>query len=126
MKTFLCLMALAALVLAAPAGDLSGKWTGTFNISIPDGSVRESEIIMTLKQTGTELTGTAGPQEGEQFPIRNGKVAGDKITFEVERSDVSQVIKFDLALAGDRIKGGASLTREGETRTAKVDMGRAK
>ena len=126
MKIFLCLMALAGLVLAAPAGDLSGKWTGTFNISIPDGSVRESEIIMMLKQTGTDLTGTAGPQEGEQFPIRNGKVVGDKVTFEVERSDVSQVIKFDLALAGDRIKGGASLTREGETRTAKVDMGRAK
>jgi len=94
-------------------------------MSSPDGEAHDGGIAMTLKQTGTELTGTAGPNEDEQFPITNGKVDGSKITLEVQRGE-GQVIKFELAMAGDRIKGGANMSNNGETRTAKVDVGRAK
>jgi len=126
MKTLLCILAMAALVLAAPADvNLSGKWTGSFDMTSPDGEAHNSGIVMVLKHSGSEVTGTAGPEEGEQYPIKNGKVEGDKITLEVHRAE-GQVIKFDLAMAGDRIKGGAHMEANGETRTAKVDVGRAK
>ena len=126
MKALLCLIALAVFALAAPPDlDLTGKWTGSFNMSSPDGEQHDSGIVMVLKQTGAELTGTAGPEEGEQYPITNGKVDGGKITLEVQRGE-GHVIKFELAIAGDRMKGGANMSANGETRTAKVDVGRAK
>lgn len=125
MKTLLCMLGIAALVLAAPADvNLSGKWTGSFDMTSPDGEVHNSGIVMVLKHTGSEVTGTAGPEEGEQYPIVNGKVDGEKITLEVHRE--GRVIKFDLAMAGDRIKGGARMEADGDTRTAKVDVARAK
>jgi hypothetical protein len=126
MKALLCIFALAVFALAAPPDlDLSGKWTGSFNVTAPDGEQHESTIVMVLTQKGAELTGTAGPNEGEQFPIANGKVAGEKITLEVQPPQ-GPAIKFDLAMAGDRIKGGANMSANGESRTAKVDIGRAK
>jgi hypothetical protein len=126
MKALLCILALAVFALAAPPDlDLSGKWTGSFNITSPDGEQHDSTIVMVLKQKGAEITGTAGPNEEEQFPIANGKVAGEKITMEVLRPEGPSV-KFELAIAGDRIKGAANMSNNGETRTAKVDVGRAK
>jgi hypothetical protein len=126
LSVFVCVFALAVFALAAPPDqDLSGKWTGSFNMNSPDGEQHDGGIVMVLKQKGTELTGTAGPSEDEQFPITKGKIDGDKITLEVQRGE-GQVVKFDLAMAGDRIKGGANLSNNGETRTAKVDVGRAK
>jgi hypothetical protein len=123
---FACIFALAVFALAAPPDlDLSGKWTGSFNMSSPDGEQHDSGVVMVLKQNGTELTGTAGPSEDEQFPITKGKLDGEKITLEVQRGE-GQIVKFELAMAGERIKGSASLSNNGETRTAKVDVGRAK
>jgi len=122
MRTLLCLVVLAAVSMAA---DLTGKWTGSFNISAPSGETHESGIVLNLKQNGPELTGTAGPEEGEQYAIVNGKVDGAKVTFDVKRSE-EQILKFELAIEGDRIKGGATMSANGETRTAKVDAGRAK
>jgi hypothetical protein len=121
MKTLVCLIAFAALCMAA---DLTGKWTGSFNMSGPNGEGHDSEIVLNLKQSGGDLTGTAGPNEGEQWPITNGKVEGNKVTFDVKHEE--NLIKFELAMEADHIKGGATMAMNGETRTAKVDAGRAK
>jgi hypothetical protein len=124
-RTLLCVVALAALMMAAPVDiDLSGKWTGTFNIQGPDGAMLEQgAIVMNLKQTGAALTGTIGPSEEEQLPIVQGKVEGDKVTIEVKRGEMA--VKVDLTLTGERLKGGATLTGE-RPATAKIDAGRAK
>jgi len=39
---------------------------------------------MMLKQRGTEITGTAGPNENEQHLALKGKIEGDKITLVAE------------------------------------------
>jgi hypothetical protein len=122
MKTLLCLIVLAAMGFAA---DLSGKWTGNFNQVAPDGSVNEGSALLVLKQTGTEISGTAGPSEDQQFPISKGKIDGDKVTLEVKHES-GMTIAFNLVLADERLKGEASMSRDGESRTAKVDVGRAK
>jgi len=113
-----------ALTISATAADVSGKWTGSFNITGPDGDTKESTAVLLLKQSGSDLSGSAGPNEDEQHPIQKGKIEGDKITLEAD--DNGTVIKFELMLVGDHIKGDASASRDGQSMKAKLDVMRAK
>jgi hypothetical protein len=47
---------------------VTGKWSGSFNATNPNGETKESTAVLVLKQTGTDITGTVGPNEDEQFP----------------------------------------------------------
>src|SRR4030095_1458063 len=96
----LCILLLGAFALvAAPDTNITGKWSGSFNITDPDGQTKESTAFLVLKQNGSEITGSVGPHEGEQHTITKGKIEGNKITLMVE--DEGRTINFDLALAGD-------------------------
>jgi hypothetical protein len=116
---------LAALcVMAAAAADITGKWTGTFALTRPDGETRDTTALLVLKQTGSEVTGTVGPNEGEQHAITKGSIEGDKIALLVEGD--GRVIKFDLVLASDKISGNVDIGMQGQTAKAKIDVTRAK
>jgi len=68
------------LSLAAAAADVSGKWRAEF--TTPDGTQRVNTF--TFKVENGNLTGTvAGSQD--ETPIKDGKVAGDEISFSAER-----------------------------------------
>lgn len=125
MKAFACILMLLGLALSAAAADITGSWSGSFNITRPDGETKESEALLMLKQNGTEITGSVGPNENERFPIAKGKIEGDKITLESAEGD-GPSIKFELVLEGDHIKGNASASRDGQTMTAKLDLTRVK
>lgn len=107
--------------LFAAADNVTGKWTGSFVITM-DGETREDRAYLDLKQTGMELTGTGGPNTDQQWPIQNGKVEGDKLTFEV-KSD-GPLIKFNLTLADGHLKGEAKAEHEGRSMKAAVDLQR--
>jgi len=125
MKTILCVIALAALALAATFDvDVSGKWTGTAVLPGDDGGNRDSGAFLNLKQSGNEVTGTAGPNEEEQHPVK-GTIEGDKILLSVEAGE-EMTIKIELAVSGDRLKGKIMMQRGGETRNGTLDVGRAK
>ena len=87
-----------------------------------DGETRDDTAYMDLKQTGTELTGTAGPNENQQWQIQKGKVEGDKLTFEVQTEQ--PVIKFELTLADGHLKGNAKAEHEGKSMSAVIDVTR--
>jgi hypothetical protein len=125
MRTFLCFLVLAVLACAAVAADVdvSGKWSGTFNMTGPDGD-KDGTAILILKQSGTDITGTVGPSEDEQFPIQKGKIEGSKITLEADHG--GHTMKIDLVLADNRITGEAQMEAEGTTLKAKIDVTRAK
>lgn len=106
----------------AKAADLTGNWYGTFIISVNGEQVDEDEAYMTLTQKGAELTGTAGPNENQQWPLQNGKVDGAKVTFDVMAD--GPTLKFVLTLVDGRLKGDASASMDGQSMTAKVDIGR--
>ncbi|HXB72067.1 MAG TPA: hypothetical protein VNY05_27775 [Candidatus Acidoferrales bacterium] len=106
------------------AADISGKWSGTFSGTNATGESRQATAFVVFKQNGTELTGTAGPDEAQQFPITKGKIEGNRITFEVQ-SD-GPLYKLDLMLDGDHIKGDATVVEEGQSLKGKVDMTRVK
>src|SRR5262249_39945764 len=102
--------------------ELTGKWSGSFIITSSDGETKDSQAFMDLKQKGTDLTGTAGPDSDKQWPIQKGKVEGNKVTFEVQ-SD-GPLIRFDLTLVDGRLKGEAKCEHEGRSMKAAVDLQR--
>lgn len=121
------LAAIVSLLLAAPAPqveNLTGKWSGSFTIMADDGTPREQRIVMDLKQTGAEISGTAGPSAERQWTIAEGKVDGPKVTFNVQ-SD-GPMIQFALTLANGRLQGDATAEQDGRKLSAKVDAGREK
>lgn len=121
MKTVFCALSIALFAMTAMAADVSGKWSGSF---APEGQDPSGAFVI-LKQTGATLTGSAGPDEGQQWPLSNGKITGNKITGDVTNPD-GMVFKLDLVLEGDHIKGEVNASREGQTIKAKVDLTRQK
>jgi len=124
LRTLLCGGLLTVLALCAVAADATatGKWSGSFNMSGPDGN-KESTAVLMLKQDGGAITGSVGPNEGEQFPIKAGKIEGGKISLDVDHE--GQMVKFELVLAGDRITGDANISGDGKM-TAKINVTRSK
>jgi hypothetical protein len=125
MKTLLLFIVLAALAGMAFADvDVSGKWTGSFNPTGANGETKESTAVLILKQSGAEITGTVGPNDDEQYPIKNGRIEGNKITLEADHD--GHTLKLELVLAAERLTGEAHMSREGENMKAKIDVSRAK
>ena len=119
------LVLMLTLLLFAPpliaAEDFTGKWTGSFTTTRDDGTERAQGIVLDLKQKGAELTGTAGPTEERQWPLK-GKVDANKVTFDLESTEGS--IKFTLVFAEGHLKGDAVSEQGGQTRKAKIDAQR--
>jgi hypothetical protein len=124
MKALVCVIGLLLLLAPAMAAeDLSGKWAGSFIITM-DGETRDDVAYLVLKQNGAELTGTAGPNEQQQWAILKGKVEGNKVTFEVQTDE--PLLKFELTLVDGHLKGEAKAEHEGKTMKAAVDVTRKK
>ena len=122
MKKLFSLLLLSLFALSA--GELPGKWSGKFDITNSAGETKSDSAYMTLKLEGADITGTAGPNEDRQWAIKDGKLAGGKLTFKVEMED-GAFIDFDLIFDGDTIRGSASGTgKGGEKMSAKVDLNR--
>lgn len=117
MKTLL-LFALAAASLFA--ADATGKWTGTLQPS--EGPA--APAVLVLKQDGIKLTGTAGPDAGDQRAIQNGKAENGNLSFEVASDGIT--MKFALKQTGEELKGDIAAEREGHKLTAKVSLAREK
>ncbi len=111
-----------SLVPALAATDLTGKWSGTFLITGPDGETKDNTAFMDLTQKGMELTGTAGPNSDKQFTILKGKVEGNKITFEVQADET--LIKFSLMLVDEHLKGEANAAKDDKTMKGILDLQR--
>lgn len=126
MKTLICALLLTALTLSA--GELTGKWSGKFDITTADGENKPDSAYMNLKLDGITVTGTAGPNEDQQWAIRKGKLEGTKLTFEVVPEGDGNgdgLLVFDLVFDGDTIRGKAEGTGGGgEKMSAKVDLKR--
>ena len=121
MKIFAAFLMAAVLTMTAMAADASGKWSGTF---APQGQDTGTAYLV-LTQSGTTLTGSAGPDANQQWPISNGKAQGGKLTGTVTSPD-GAVYKFNLTLQEDRISGDIEVTAGGQTLKAVLDVKRVK
>ena len=115
-------MTIMLLVVAAMASDVTGTWTGTFTVSGGDHSTPQ---IVILKQNGNKLTGSAGPDAQEQYPLENGKIEGDRVTFELTSGEWK--FSYNLRRSGqDGLKGNLELKSVNDGRTAVVALSRTK
>lgn len=102
MKKFLCLCAVLMLALGtanafAPA-DVTGDWTA--QMSGPNG---EMQLTFHFKQEADKLTGNVGSSMGgDPIEISNGKVDGDKISFDVSFN--GNTISHEGTVSADEIK----------------------
>ena len=96
---YLCTAFVMALGAAtAMAADLTGSWTG--ESKAPDGST--FQLTFAFKQDGAALTGSVQGPMGDPMPITNGKVDGDKFTFDVSFNGIT--IHHDCTVNGDEIQ----------------------
>ena len=110
----------------AQTTSLTGKWTGTFTRTAPDGRTQSIDFMFDLTQKGKVLTGTVGPNAERQWPIEKGGAAdGGKVTFRVQQPD-GPLRTFTLKLVEGRLQGEMLAELNGQSFTAKVDAGRAK
>jgi uncharacterized protein (TIGR03435 family) len=80
------LIGLAMSALAMAEMDLSGQWVG-------------GPFVVNLKQDGNKLTGTVEASADERYPLKDGAIDGDRVTFSIG------TFQFDLRLDGDAMKG---------------------
>jgi len=88
--------------------DISGKWSGNIEVSDPStGDKINTPVKVVFDQKGETVSGKIGRSEDEQTEeIRNGKLEGNKITFDVQPPEATSAMKFQLVLvAEDRIEG---------------------
>jgi len=93
----LCVVAFAPL----RAADVDGKWSGS--IDTPMGAI---PIEFNFKADGATLTGSMGGPDGGQIPIKNGKIDGNKISFNVSVDFGGMTLDFVYtgSLSGDTLQ----------------------
>ena len=86
------------LTTVAFAADVTGSWTG--EMKGPNGEA--FQIGFTFKQDGAKLTGTVTGPQGDPINITDGKVEGDKLSFNVSFNGMT--IIHEGVINGDEIK----------------------
>ena len=107
-RSLLTLLCVLALVVPALAQSVDGKWEATQ--TTPRGEVK---ITFDLKSSGGNLTGTVQQGQGAGQEIKNGKVEGNKVTFETSQPPRGGgdpvTVSWTGTVSGDSLK----LTRSG-------------
>ncbi len=102
MRNLVTAILIAATVLVARAqSGLDGKWN--FEMNSQMGSVSAK---VDLKVDGTRLTGQFDMGGGRVWPVENGVVDGDRLTFTINR-DGRMTYEMKGKLEGDKISGAA-------------------
>ena len=109
------------ITTGAMAADLAGTWSGSFK---PEGGEHDIPQLITLKVDGKAVSGSAGPNAGEQYPIENGSINGNKVSFQV--TTVEWEFTYNLTADGDVLTGDLKLESTTESRIAKVKLTRKK
>ncbi len=88
------------------------------------GETKNDTAYLDLKEKAGDVTGKAGPNPDQQWPLKKGKLDGQKLTFEVSTDDGGLLV-FELSFDGESVKGDCAGTGNGgEKLTAKVNLKR--
>jgi hypothetical protein len=139
LKTILTVAILAATTVALTAADISGKWQWTASMGRRGGAPGAPEAApggpgarggqartntATFKVEGEKLTGTVtmpgrGGAAGTDIEIKNGKVKGNDVSFDVVRDmgGNEMTTKYSGKVEGDTIKGKMEMDMMGNPRT---------
>jgi hypothetical protein len=101
MKFYGALAGLLLLVVSAFAADVDGKWAGT--MATPMGDI---PVGFTLKADGAKLIGTTMGPDGADIAIKDGKVDGANISFNVtfDFGGMPFMLEYKGVVSADTIK----------------------
>ncbi len=115
---------LPCLALALCGADVSGKWSGTIDV---EDSGNSTPVQVELVQKSDLVSGKIGRQGGgDEGTIRNGKVDGAKVSFEVVSPQTSSPFKFRLTLVNDTLEGEMKGSADEGEIVGKVKLSREK
>jgi hypothetical protein len=90
---------LSALLATAWAVDISGTWKGSMDMI-----GQSMDLSFTFKADGNTLTRTTVGPQGQESPVSDGKIDGDKISFVVKTTGkMGMTIKYNGTLKGDEM-----------------------
>jgi hypothetical protein len=118
-----------ALAVRLAAADVSGSWAGTVVVADPgNGEKITTAVKALLAQKGAAISGKIGRDTDQDLEeIRNGKLDGKTVTFEVQSQEATSPMVFTLTLvADDRIEGGMKGAIDSGAITGTVILTRAK
>ena len=119
MRKLICCFVLSAVALFA---DVTGKWSGTGKGTGPDGEGHEMTVNLELKQTGQDVTGTAGTGESADRFTATGTMDGDVLTLKVLTDDVTYTVTLNVK--DDKMTGDANAEQGGAKITIKLQLKR--
>jgi hypothetical protein len=95
---------LAALLffgISALAADVDGKWTGS--VSTPNGDFPQA---FTFKADGASLTGSMTGIDGMEVAIKDGKIDGNTVTFNVslDFGGMPFMLSYKGVMSGEEMK----------------------
>ncbi len=123
MKKVLAFLILPCLALVMSAADISGKWSGTIDVEDAGSS---TDVQVELVQKGGAVSGKIGRAGGgDEGEIRNGKVDGEKVSFEVVSGQTSSPFRFTLTLVNDHLEGEMKGSLDQGEIVGKVKLSRA-
>jgi hypothetical protein len=120
---------LPVVAIALYGADVTGTWTGTIDVADPgNGDKISTEVKAEFKQSAAALTGKIGRKQDDQLEsIRDGKITGKAITFDVLPEEATSPMKFNLTLVSDdRIEGNMAGAIDVGKISGKVVLTRAK
>ena len=93
-----------------------------------DGETRDDSAHLVLKQNGTEVTGSVGPNADKQLPIPKGTIEGSNVVLEAATPDGERKFVLKLKVDGDKLTGDIASNRaDGEdTFTGKMTLSKVK
>src|ERR1051326_8231987 len=80
LRALMALLCVLALVIPALAQGIDGKWEATQTTQRG-----EVKITFDLKNAGGNVSGTVSQGQGQPQEIKNGKLEGNKVTFETNQ-----------------------------------------
>ena len=100
-----CLFLFLPMLLGA--GDVSGRWSGSIEVADNAGGTSiTTPVRAEFHQKSNLVSGKIGrPEDEKAETIRNGKVEGTKISFEVSSVETTSAMHFNLVLEGDHLEG---------------------
>jgi hypothetical protein len=123
-KAIAGLFLLLGLAAASAASDVSGRWTGTAEVKMPDGEVRTYPLHLEITRSGERITGTIGREPDEKLPLEKAKLEGNRLSFEVVPPDAGAPVAFELEVAEGRLEGKLKGETDGGPLSGKVTLAR--
>ncbi len=99
------LFVLIALMLPLAASDISGKWSGTIEIADTGNGPMQTAVRAEFVQKAGSISGKIGRPGDDDAVIRNGRIDGGQISFEVQSPETTRPMRFSLKLVGERLEG---------------------